>query len=156
MNVYEETSFSILLCAGLIACNNKKATTDSSETQHSDSISTAKTIKELPPLTAGDVFLKEQNLFGDAIELQGKHITEADTFIFKLKEPVMLIRDNLLLMKSYHAPFYAFRFPDFTHIRTIGKTGNGPDEFLVPQISPSPDPEHVAYLLEGSNGNVYS
>lgn len=147
--------FSILLCAGMIACNNKKATTDNSNTQQSDNISTAKTIRELPPLSVGDVYLKEQNPFGEIVELQGKHITEADTFIFKLKEPVMLIRDSLLLMKSYHAPFYAFRFPDFTHIRTIGKTGNGPDEFLVPQISPSANPEHVAYLLEGLNGNVY-
>lgn len=147
--------FFIFLCAGLIACNNKKATTDSSETQHSDIIPAAKAIMELPPLAEGEVFMKEQNPFGEAVELQGKHITDADTFIFKLKEPVMLIRDNLLLMKSYNAPFYAFRFPDFTHIRTIGKIGKGPDEFLVPQISPSADTEHVAFLLEGSNGNVY-
>lgn len=148
--------FCMLLCTGLGACSGKKTTTDSMEIQNTDSIAAIETITELPPLTEGEVFLKEQDPFGEAVELQGIHITDADTFIFKPREPFMVIRDSLLLMKNYSAPYYAFRYPELTYIQTIGKTGKGPDEFIVPLISPSVDSNNLAYLLEGSNGNVYS
>lgn len=45
------------------------------------------TITELPPLAEGEVFLKEQDPFGEAVELKGTHITNVDTFIFKPREP---------------------------------------------------------------------
>lgn len=145
-----------LLCVVLSACSGKKTTTDSTEIQDTDSIATVETITELPPLAEGEVFLKEQDPFGEVVELKGTHITDIDTFIFKPREPFMVIRDSILLMKNFSSPYFAFRYPDLTYIQSIGKIGKGPDEFIVPLLSPSADPKHLAYLLEGSNGNVYA
>lgn len=147
--------YCMFLCVGLGACG-KKTTTDTTEIQNTDSIAAVETIVELPPLEEGEVFLKDQEPFGEVVELSGTHITETDTFIFKPNEPFMVIRDSFLLMKSYNAPYYAFRFPECTYIQTIGRTGKGPHEFNVPLISTSADPNNLAYLLEGSNGNVYA
>lgn len=146
---------SILLCAAMCACNGKNKTADSTEKQATDSIATVEKITELPPLAEGEVFLKEQDPFGEAIELHGTHISDVDTFIFRPGEPTLVIRDSLLLMKNHSKPYYAFRYPAFTYIQSIGKIGKGPDEFMVPQLSPSADKEHIAYLLDGANGNVY-
>ena len=150
----KKTLFCILLCTGLGACGGK-TTTDSTEIQNTDSIAAVETITELPPLAEGEVFLKEQDPFGEAVELKGTHITNVETFIFKPREPFMIMRDSVLLMRNYNAPYYAFRYPELTYIQTIGKTGDGPDEFIVPRLSPSTDSQNLAYLLEGSNGNVY-
>lgn len=150
----KKTLFCILLCTGLGACGGK-TTTDSTEIQNTDSIAAVETITELPPLAEGEVFLKEQDPFGEAVELKGTHITNVDTFIFKPREPFMIMRDSVLLMRNYNAPYYAFRYPELTYIQTIGKTGDGPDEFIVPRLFPSTDSQNLAYLLEGSNGNVY-
>lgn len=146
---------SILLCAALSACTGNKKSTDSTEEQATDSIAIVEKIVELPPLAEGEVFLKEQDPFGDEIELHGTHISEVDTFIFRPSEPTIVIRDSLLLMRNFSSPYYAFRYPALTYIKSIGTIGKGPDEFMVPQLSPSADTEHVAYLLDGANGNVY-
>lgn len=144
-----------LLCLGLVACGGKKTTeVESRETSVTDSIVEEK-IVELPPLEEGEVFLKDMNPFGEAVELQGTHIVEPDTFIFKPSSPNMVIKDNLMIMQSRNAPFYVFRYPEFTYIRTVGLRGNGPDEFMAPHVISSLNPAYLCYLFDCSKGTLY-
>lgn len=148
--------FSSLIVLSLSACGGKQNTTaeDENGTLAADTV-VVEIIPELPPLEAGEVFLKGKEAFPEEAELTGTHIVEPDTFIFKPVEPSMLIKDSLLIMGSMDAPFYAFRYPAFTHMKTIGKRGNGPDEFLLPVAVESLDPAYLCYMLDGYNGNLY-
>lgn len=42
-----------------------------------------------------------------------------------------------------------------TYIKTVGVKGNGPDEFLIPEVVPSVDKEALCCLYERSNGRIY-
>ena len=115
------------MVASLAACGGKKNNAaEPQETPAADSIVEEK-IVALPPLEEGEVFLKDKDPFGEVVELQGNHIVEPDTFIFKPASPNMVIKDSLMIMQSRNAPFYIFRYPEFTYIKTVGCIGNGPD-----------------------------
>ncbi|RHJ78240.1 BF3164 family lipoprotein [Parabacteroides sp. AM08-6] len=141
----------------VVACKGKKnASVEPSADiiQEPDTIP-VEAIAELPPLEAGEVYLKGKNIFGEDVELTGTHIEEPDTFVFKLIEPKMVIKDSLLILSSMNAPFYVFHFPQFTYVKTIGIRGNGPDEFQNPIVVQSLDPAYLCYLLDGYNGKIY-
>ncbi|WP_233551674.1 hypothetical protein [Parabacteroides sp. AF48-14] len=147
---------SSLIILSLSACSGKQNTTAGTEieTPPADTVA-IEIIPELPPLEAGEVFLKGKEVFSEETELTGTHIEEPDTFIFKPIEPTMVIRDSLLIMGCRDAPFYVFRYPSFTHVKTIGDRGNGPDEFMLPVAIESSDPDYLCYMLDGYNGNLY-
>lgn len=147
---------SSLIILSLSACSGKQNTTAGieNETPPADTVA-IEIIPELPPLEAGEVFLKGKEVFSEETELTGTHIEEPDTFIFKPVEPTMVIRDSLLIMGCRDAPFYVFRYPSFTHVKTIGDRGNGPDEFMLPVAIESLDPAYLCYMLDGYNGNLY-
>ena len=148
--------FCTLLCLGLGACGGRKtAATEEQERQETDSIMIEETITELPPLEEGEVFLKDHDPFGEVAELQGTHIVEPDTFIFKPSSPNMVIKDSLMIMQSQNAPFYLFHYPEFTYIKTVGITGNGPDEFISPYVISSLNPAYLCYLFDGRKGTLY-
>ena len=53
------------------------------------------------------------------------------------------------------APFHAFTQPGFQYVKTIGRMGNGPDEFTAPEVFPSDDPQYVCYLTDLYLAKVY-
>lgn len=135
-----------ILCLSLAACGGKKNNAaEPQEKPAADSIVEEK-IVALPPLEEGEVFLKDKDPFGEVVELQGNHIVEPDTFIFKPASPNMVIKDSLMIMQSRNAPFYIFRYPEFTYIKTVGRTGNGPDEFVAPYVIASLNPAYLCYV----------
>lgn len=144
-----------LLC---MACNGKKAA-QTNDQPATDTATTDRAQTELPtalsPLETGEFALDDEKVFGKDIELTGMHIVEPDTFIFKPSGPRMVLNDSLLLMSSRGAPFYAFTQPGFKYIKTIGRMGNGPDEFTSPTIFASDDPQYVCYLTDVYLGKVY-
>lgn len=147
--------FCTLLCVGLGACGGKKATaTEGQEGPETDSVR-VEAITELPPLEEGEIFLKDKDPFDEVIKLKGIHIVEPDTFIFRPSAPNMLVEDNLLIMQNGDAPFYIFHFPEFTYMKTIGRCGNGPDEFQFPFAVKSLDPDYLCYLCERTRGKLY-
>lgn len=144
-----------ILCLSLAACGGKKNNAaEPQEKPAADSIVEEK-IVALPPLEEGEVFLKDKDPFGEVVELQGNHIVEPDTFIFKPASPNMVIKDSLMIMQSRNAPFYIFRYPEFTYIKTVGRTGNGPDEFVAPYVIASLNPAYLCYLFERPKGMLY-
>ena len=144
-----------ILCLSLAACGGKKNNAaEPQEKPAADSIVEEK-IVALPPLEEGEVFLKDKDPFGEVVELQGNHIVEPDTFIFKPASPNLVIKDSLMIMQSRNAPFYIFRYPEFTYIKTVGRTGNGPDEFVAPYVIASLNPAYLCYLFERPKGMLY-
>lgn len=145
-----------LLGLGLTACGGKNTTSvvENQEIAVADSVVEEK-ITELPPLEEGEIFLKDKEPFGEVVELQGNHIVEPDTFIFKPTSPNMVIKDSLMIMQSRNAPFYIFRYPEFTYMKTVGMTGNGPDEFIAPYVISSLNPAYLCYLFERAKGMLY-
>lgn len=115
---------------------------------------------KLPPLEGGEVFLKNQDPFGEIIELKGEHLIP-DTFIFVPKEPRMIVRNNIMIMKIFDyskgaQPFLLFQYPEMKFIKKVGKIGNGPDEFMYADIIPSTDTTLLCYLFEYTNEKLYN
>ena len=142
----------------LTACNGKKASV-SDAVAMTDTVSSQETSGErsftLPPLEAGEFSLDDGDAFGKALELTGAHIVEPDTFVFKPAGPRMVLSDSLLLMSSRGAPFYAFTQPGFKYVKTIGRMGNGPDEFIAPEVFASDNPQYIGYLTDAYLAKVY-
>ncbi len=154
--------FSLLLLAWLLmACSGKKnaPTNPEAASTPSDTTALAQTVADslapLPPLETGEFTLDDEKVFGKDIELTGTNIVEPDTFIFKPTGPRMVLNDNLLILSSWTAPFYVFTQPGFKYVKTIGRMGNGPDEFNSPVVFPSDDPQYVCYLTDQYLGKVY-
>lgn len=147
--------FSVFFLASLLtvisSCQHKGNT---SQVATGDSVQVEVEV-QLPSLESGEVFLKDQNPFGDDVLLTSEQVIEPDTFIFKPKEPRLLQKDSLLFMKSYGGPFYVFRYPELTYVRTLGLRGNGPGEFIFPDLVASNDSSAYCYLFEIANEKLY-
>lgn len=150
------TYYSVLFCLLfplVIACHSKKQTNqeENSPVAGADTL----VVDTLAALEAGEVYLKDQNPFGEDLDLVGQEVTAPDDFIFKPGGAEMLVCDSLLFLSSYNAPYYVFRYPELTYIKTIGKRGNGPDEFINPNLVASATPSALCYLMEGSREQLY-
>ncbi len=112
--------------------------------------------KPFPELEGGDVFYKNKDPFGEIIELKGKHLT-ADTAIFKLREPNVILRDGKMVVKNLggDGPVLLFNYPGLEFIAYRGRFGNGPDEFHYPELVSTNDPNLLCYLFELSNEKLY-
>lgn len=132
-----------------ISCQSKKQ--DQNLAQSAD---TTVNIR-LSPLENGEIYLKDQNPFGEDIELKGRLVEAPDDFIFRPSEPGMVIRDSLLFMSSLNGPYYIFNYPELTYLKTIGRKGNGPDEFVYPSLFASKTPSTLCYLMEGTRESFY-
>ncbi len=116
------------------------------------------TVFVLPPLESGEIFLKSRNPFGEAVELSGKQIT-GDTAIFNVSEMTMNVKDDYLVAKSRLRSGYFFMLFDRSTLKllkTFGRSGQGPDEFVFPELVPTYDPALLAYAFETTNQKLYS
>ena len=152
MNNLNLLLFFLVVCS---ACQSKKV----EPVDEVAAIDTVVQVVSLPPLEAGEVFLKDKNPFGEIVELKGEHLA-ADTFIFKPKESQMLICGDKLIMKNLsfsqgEAQFHVFQYPEMVHIESAGLYGNGVNEFLYPFIIPTSDTTLYAFVLEATREKMY-
>ena len=157
--MYKKSFLFLFLALLLMACSGKKNAPTAQEvsTVTIDSIPAAesKSLAVLPPLETGEFTLDDEKAFGKDIELAGTHIVEPDTFVFKPSGSHLVLNDNLLILSRRGAPFYVFTQPGFKYVKTIGRMGNGPDEFNFPVVFPSDDPQYVCYLTDQYLSKVY-
>lgn len=137
------------------SCQHKKAESSVIAAKTDTVITEAR----LPPLEAGDVFLKNKNPFESIIELKGEHIAN-DTFIFKPGEPHMIICGNKLITSNLSrqqgdGQVLIFNYPEMVHLKSLAPRGNGADEFAYPSIIPTPDTTLYAYIFESTREQLY-
>lgn len=111
--------------------------------------------KKIPELEAGEIFYKTKDPFANPILLTGTQVV-IDTIIFKTMESKMIVKDNSILVKNggEHV-LMQFRLPDFELQSLNGIYGSGPDEFMSPNLVPTPDTSLIAYVFESSNQKLY-
>lgn len=146
--------FGVLLLF-LVACGDNKTAQKQEEKQTEQLLQKEEFTAKLDSLKAGELFFKKKNPFGDDVLLKGKQIV-GDTAIFSIKESVLLIKNNRLIMKSFTNPvFYIFSLPDLKLQKSLGKMGQAPDEFMYPTIAPSVSDDWLCYVFEVSQNKLY-
>ena len=142
----------------LVGCSSNQKRKDSSDEDsgqtHVETIEEEKI--ELPPLEAEQISYKNKNPFGTDIELAGKQFF-IDTIIFKVRETQMIVKNEILGVQNYaqNQFFMRYSIPEVNFLSMEGNQGNGPDEFLFPNLIPTPDPTLLAYIMEGTNEKLY-
>ncbi len=109
--------------------------------------------QHISPLIEGEILLND-DAFGDIIELKGEsHPVER---IFKVIETEMLVKDSLLIVKNINEDylFMVFSLPDFRYVKSFGRRGNGPGEFISPSIVKTSDTEIIFFIYD-YNGKLY-
>ena len=156
MNIVHKISFALVAVIITLSCNSdKKPTHPQSKTQ--DSIQVEQL--ELPPLESGMVEYKDDEAFGEVIELEGKQFVP-DSFIFRPRNAKVVVKGKYLVMRvdvfsqDLH-PFIIFDYPEMTYVTEVGKYGNGPDEFIFGDIIPTTDPDCLCYLMEITRDKLY-
>ena len=118
----------VLLGVNLLSCGERQKSAAGDGVQVQDSViaqAMEEDVVSLAPLETGEVFLKDQDPFGEVIELKGRQIVEPDTFIFKtFGDRMLLCSDSILVQKNYRAPYCVFHYPAMTYIKTVGVKGN--------------------------------
>lgn len=150
--------FSLLFALLFMAsCHSKQKPSESQpETQDSTQVERL----ELPPLESGEVEYKDESMFGEIIELEGRQIIPADSFIFHPREPKMVVKGNRLVMKVFSFgkdahPYLIFNYPEMTFVEAKGTVGPGPEEFRFPDIIPTQDSTLLCYLMETTDEKMY-
>ena len=140
----------------MVSCHSKQKP---SESQREAQDSTQVEQLELPPLESGMVEYKDDEAFGEVIELEGKQFVP-DSFIFRPSNAKMVVKGKYLVMRvdvfsqDLH-PFIIFDYPGMTYVTEVGKYGNGPDEFIFGDIIPTTDPDCLCYLMEITRDKLY-
>jgi catabolite regulation protein CreA len=111
---------------------------------------------KLEPLKDETLRLKGKDPFGQVIELRGEQIV-VDDLIFKPSEIEMVIKGNLMIMQSRSSDgmFALLSLPDLQYIKSFGKIGGGPDEFMYPHLCKNTEPDILATIVESTNGKIY-
>ena len=150
--------FSLLFALLFMASCHSKQKPSESQREAQDSIQVEQL--ELPPLESGEVEYKDESMFGEIIELDGRQIIPADSFIFQPREPKMVVKGNRLVMKVFSFgkdahPYLIFNYPKMTFVETKGTVGPGPEEFRLPDIIPTKDSTLLCYLMETTDEKMY-
>ena len=156
MNIVYKISFILVAVIITLSCNSGKKQTDPQPTTQ-DSIQVKQS--ELPPLEAGVVEYKDDEAFGEVVELEGRQFVP-DSFIFRPRNAKVVVKGKYLVMRvdvfsqDLH-PFIIFDYPAMTYVTEVGKYGNGPDEFIFGDIIPTTDPNCLCYLMEITRDKLY-
>ena len=156
MNIVHKISFALVAVIIALSCNSGKKQTDPQSTAQE---STQVEQLELPPLESGMVEYKDDEAFGEEIELEGRQFVP-DSFIFRPRNAKVVVKGKYLVMRvdvfsqDLH-PFIIFDYPKMTYVTEVGKYGNGPDEFIFGDIIPTTDPDCLCYLMEITRDKLY-
>ena len=140
----------------MVSCHSQQKPSES-QPKAQDSIQVEQL--ELPPLESGMVEYKDDEAFGEVIELEGRQFVP-DSFIFRPSNAKMVVKGKYLIMRvdvfsqDLH-PFIIFDYPGMTYVTEVGKYGNGPDEFIFGDIIPTTDPNCLCYLMEITRDKLY-
>ena len=140
----------------MVSCHSQQKPSES-QPKAQDSIQVEQL--ELPPLESGMVEYKDDEAFGEVIELEGKQFVP-DSFIFRPRNAKVVVKGKYLVMRvdvfsqDLH-PFIIFDYPEMTYVTEVGKYGNGPDEFIFGDIIPTTDPDCLCYLMEITRDKLY-
>ncbi|MDR2385790.1 MAG: TolB-like 6-bladed beta-propeller domain-containing protein [Tannerella sp.] len=142
-------SFIVLLFLGCcISCVNRgKPATNSDVSPDTTTIL---------PLEAGEVYYKNKTPFGEEVNLAGTQLID-EAVIFKPSESELLIKDEILVVKNLgEHPLLQFSLPNGKFVK-YGKAsyGQGPDEFVYPNIVPAADTSLLCYIFESTNQKLY-
>jgi len=138
-----KTTYFIVSVTILISCTFSK---EKPKTEVTESNMTS-VIKEFPSLIPEDVQYSDE-IFGPIIQLHS-NVHPIDTF-FKVKGTQIMAKDSMLYINNRHGDnfFLAFSLPDFQLIKSFGRAGNGPGEFIQPSLFKHPDPKMAFYAID--------
>ena len=105
--------------------------------------------------TGEEIVMNEKEAFGEIIELKGENVLTDSMMDPRVRS--MLLKDSKLICQ-YEAdpPFVIIEAPSMKFLGYKGRRGQGPDEFIFPQLVPTPDPDLLCYISEYSNKKVYT
>lgn len=146
--IMKDTKFVIIfMLLAFFSCKNGKKASEAAEAVVVDTV--IETVRSLPPLEEGEVFLKDKDPFGEVIELKGENIVP-DTTIFKINGTQTIIKDNRMIMynpgKEY--VFMLWEYPGLKLKKLTGKKGNGPNEFTFATLVNTPDTSLLCYVYD--------
>ena len=151
-------TFSALICGIVfINCGGSGNKTADGKVESNDTIVSLDVVSvKLEPLKDETLRLKGKDPFGQVIELKGEQII-VDDLIFKPSEIEMVIKDKLMIMQSRSSDgmFALLSLPDLQYIKSFGKIGGGPDEFMFPHLCKNTEPNILATIVESTNGKIY-
>jgi len=150
--------FALIYGIMFINCSGSGNKATESKVENSDTIVALDAVSvKLEPLKNETLRLKGKDPFGQVIELKGEQII-VDDLIFKPSEIEMVIKDNLMIMQSRSTDgmFALLNLPDLNYIKSFGKIGNGPDEFMFPHLCKNTEPNVLATIVESTNGKIYN
>jgi hypothetical protein len=108
-----------------------------------------------PALDSGEIVLKEQDAFGEVIELRDEKI-ETNFVIDPRIRGMLLKNDRLVLQYEKNPPLVILALPALNFITNKGTRGNGPDEFIFPALVPATSQDVICYVFEQTNRKIYT
>lgn len=149
-----DSSLIILLIAVLLGCDSKSTQSNVPVSANDALPAETKAIQEFPDLVPNEVELND-DCFGEIINLHGQH--KKTTAIFEVKGTQMLVKDSLLIVANRNSEnvFMIFSLPDFRLIKSFGKIGRGPGEFLFPDLVPADNDDCLCYIYERINEHLF-
>ena len=162
-NMRTKTFFSALIVALLFSScggnRNERNRTSESIVENNDTVAVTQlpTPMQLEPLQDEVLRLRNRNPFTEITHLTGRHIY-VEELIFRPSEVEMVIQDNFLVMKSRTPEeiFAIVSLPDFEPIKTFGRFGQGPNDFMFPHLFRNTNPNILASILETTNGVIHN
>jgi hypothetical protein len=139
----------MLLLTGCLSCINRSAPKTNNTNAPDATVTT-------PPLEAGEVYYKNKTPFGEVVALTGTQLVD-ETVIFKVRESELLIKDDILVVKNLGGrPLLQFSLPEGKFIQYgHASYGQGPGEFVFPQLVPAEDTALLCYIFESTNQKLY-
>ena len=142
--------FLVVALLGFVMACRDHVPKESVKKDYSDKPETNIVVKQsISPLMAGEFHLEEKD-FGEIIELQGECRSVKE--IFRVEGSEMLIKDDILTIKNPIDTdmFMQYKLPELKFIRSFGKMGQGPGEFIYPSIVTTEEKIPLFYMFDGA------
>ena len=111
--------------------------------------------KEKSGKQTGVIVMNEKEAFGEVIELEGKKVLTNSMMDPRVRS--MLLKDDKLICQYENdPPFVIINVPSMEVTGHKGRRGQGPNEFIYPQLVPTSNPDLLSYILENTNKKVYT
>jgi hypothetical protein len=149
------SSLLITLIFLLFACNQIDKRKTGGQPEQYEGVADTAVVETIPPLLEGEFLLTEKD-FGEIIELHGT--SNPVDQIFKISECELIALDSILIVKNLNNQdmFMVFTLPDFSFLKSFGRSGRGPGEFQFPSLVKDESGEFICFIYERTNNHLYS